>query len=101
MKSITLNLTGFKSGKPASVRLSNIVNNRATTAKYIGNNSWFRTNSNLVDVIARCDAQIEERRHQIRNLEEISRTCRERLASVASVDRRSVLVADEAETPTL
>ena len=96
MKTINLNLVGYKTGKPASVRLSNIVNNRSTVCRYLGGNSWFKTNANLVDVISRCDAQIEERKRQIQNLENIKRQCQGRLADIASSGTRSVLATEEA-----
>ena len=50
----------------------------------------------IVDVISRCDAQIEERKRQIQNLENIKRQCQGRLADIASSGTRSVLATEEA-----
>lgn len=98
MKSINLVLKGYKTGKPASVRLSNIVNNRQSVCRYLGGASWFKTNANLADVLTRCDVQIEERVRQIQNLETIKQACRDRMTFLAGQGTRSVLATDEQPT---
>ena len=87
-----LQLKGLKSQKSSMVSLNAIVRNRETCCKYLGGASWFSTKANLLQVIKRCNEQIEESANIIRNLETIRDACRAELVNQAQNGPTSVLV---------